>query len=62
MNKVAKKKLPPVVGLRVTEEELRMFDVVREHLMRRSYSDVIRVLVKKEYEKILRENNTAVLS
>lgn len=56
MNKVAKKKLLPLVGLRVTEEELNMFNVIREHLMRRSYSDVIRVLVKKEYEKILSKN------
>ena len=62
MKKNEKKKLLPLVGLRVTEEELYMFDVLRERLIRRSYSDVIRVLVKNEYEKILQENNTTVIN
>ena len=50
-------KILPQVAWRVTEEEMNMLNVVKKELVRKSYSDTIRVLVKNEYEKILSQNN-----
>lgn len=56
-----KNKILPAVALRVTEEEMHMIDVIKQELVRKSNSDVLRVLVRNEYEKILKSNNTTVL-
>ena len=50
-----KKKLP-VIGLRATEAEQKMFQRIRKTYRIPSNSHVIRVLVTREYEKILAEN------
>ena len=61
MKKTEKKKLLPVIGWRANEEEQHMLEVLRKEMVRSSNSDVIRVLVRTQYEKILQTKNTAVL-
>ena len=43
----------PVIGLRATEEEQKMFNLIRKVRRIPSNSHVIRLLVTEEYEKIL---------
>ena len=56
MKKTEKKKLLPVIGWRANKEEQHMLEVLRKEMMRSSNSDVIRVLVRSKYEKILSSN------
>ena len=51
-----KKKPLPVIGLRANEDEQAMFNLIRKTYRIPSNSHVIRVLVTREYEKILAEN------
>lgn len=51
-----KKKPLPVIGLRANEDEQAMFNLIRKTYRIPSNSHVIRVLVTREYEKILSEN------
>lgn len=57
MKKNEKKKILPSVAWRVTEEEMNMINVIKKTLVRRTNSDVLRVLVNEKYEKILNSNN-----
>jgi hypothetical protein len=57
MKKLKKKPNFSFVAWRVSEEELTMIKVVKHELVRKSTSDVLRFLVQKEYEKILKSNN-----
>ena len=45
-----------MISLAATEEEMRMFEVVKHALRRKSSSDLIRFLVNREAEKILSPN------
>ena len=56
-SRMEKKKKPlPVIGLRANEDEQAMFNLIRKTYRIPSNSHVIRVLVTREYEKILAEN------
>lgn len=50
------KKPLPVIGLRATEEEQKMFQRIRKARRIPSNSHVIRVLITEECEKILSSN------
>lgn len=50
------KKPLPVIGLRANENEQSMFNLIRKTYRIPSNSHVIRVLITREYEKILAEN------
>ena len=56
MKKTEKKKLLPVIGWRANEEERHKLEVLRKKMVRSSNSDVIRVSVRAQYEKILSSN------
>ena len=57
MNKKTKKQSFSCVAWRINEAESTMIKVVKKELVRKSTSDVLRFLVQKEYEKILKKNN-----
>jgi hypothetical protein len=57
MKKNEKKKILHSVAWRVTEEEMNMINVIKKTLVRRTNSDVLRVLVNEKHEKILNSNN-----
>ncbi|MBS1371484.1 MAG: hypothetical protein HPZ91_16185 [Lentisphaeria bacterium] len=46
----------PVIGLKATEEEQGMFNLIRRVRKFPSNAHLIRVLVNEEYEKILLQN------
>lgn len=52
----------PVIGLKATEEEQAMFNLIRRVRKIPSNSHVIRLLVSEEYEKILSLNTRNILS
>lgn len=52
----------PVIGLKATEEEQAMFNLIRRVRKIPSNSHVIRLLVSEEYEKILSLNTRNVLN
>lgn len=56
MRKRKKSSVLPVIGLRANEDEQAMFNLIRKTYRIPSNSHVIRVLVTREYEKILAEN------
>lgn len=47
----------PVIGLRATEEEQGMFNLIRRVRKFPSNAHLIRVLVNEEYEKILAQKS-----
>lgn len=52
----------PVIGLKATEEEQAMFNLIRRVRKIPSNSHVIRLLVSEEYEKILSLNTRNILN
>ena len=52
----------PVIGLRATVEEQKMFNLIRKVRRIPSNSHVIRLLVTEEYEKILSSDTSDGIS
>lgn len=45
------------LALQATEEEVRLFELIKDHHQRKSDSDMIRFLIVQESKKILSQNS-----
>ena len=45
------------LALQATEEEVKLFELIKEHHQRKSDSDMIRFLIVQESKKILSQNS-----
>lgn len=45
------------LSLQATEEEVKLFELIKEHHQRKSDSDMIRFLIVQESKKILSQNS-----
>ena len=45
------------LSLQATEEEVKLFELIKEHHQRKSDSDMIRFLIVQEGKKILSQNS-----
>jgi len=54
-----KKTLVKIIAIYATPEEVRLFEFIKAFHNRSSNSDMLRVLIKNEAEKILNKNNPA---
>ncbi|MBQ7731566.1 MAG: hypothetical protein IJT68_07005 [Lentisphaeria bacterium] len=53
---MVKKEKKHVVTFAATKSEMKMIELIRKTLRRKTYTDTIRVLIMKESEKILSQN------
>ena len=50
------------LALQATEEEIKLFELIKEHHQRKSDSDMIRFLIIQESKKILNQNSGITLN
>ena len=50
------------LSLQATEEEVRLFELIKEHYQRKSDSDMIRFLIIQESKKILNQNTAMAVN